>query len=387
MIQIGGRPILWHIMRYYARSATTSSFSASATRARSIKEYFLSHNEALFNDFVLERDGAGDRARAPAARPADDWRITFVDTGINTTIGERLKAVERYLGDDEVFLATYGDGLTDAPLRRDDRRVPCEREDRDVPARSGRSSTRISSRPTSDGTVLAVSGHEQPRRPDQRRLLRLPARDPRLDRAGRRTGRGDVRAADRPAASWSPSPTTASSGRWTRSRTASASRRCSESGAAPWLQRRTRAAPEALRGADARLLEPVARRAAPARPRDRLPRRRHRDRLRRDAAHADPGEPGPRGRLGRARSGRRARARGARERGGVPRWRPATLAIEVHGFRDGFLPYAGGEVKEVFEELKRPHRPPARLHPHPRRPPPGPPPRLRADLEHLPRTT
>ena len=50
------------------------------------------------------------------SRDLDEWRITFVDTGLNATIGERLKAVEPYLGDDETFLATYGDGLTDAPL-------------------------------------------------------------------------------------------------------------------------------------------------------------------------------------------------------------------------------------------------------------------------------
>ena len=50
------------------------------------------------------------------SRDLDDWRITFVDTGLNATIGERLKAVEPHLGDDETFLATYGDGLTDAPL-------------------------------------------------------------------------------------------------------------------------------------------------------------------------------------------------------------------------------------------------------------------------------
>ena len=55
------------------------------------------------------------------------WRITFVDTGMQSTIGERLKAVEQYLNDDEEFLATYGDGLTDAPLDADGRRVPQHR--------------------------------------------------------------------------------------------------------------------------------------------------------------------------------------------------------------------------------------------------------------------
>ena len=69
------------------------------------------------NDFVLEGHGADARVEL-LERDVGDWRITFVDTGMQSTIGERLKAVEPYLVDDEEFLATYGDGLTDAPLDR-----------------------------------------------------------------------------------------------------------------------------------------------------------------------------------------------------------------------------------------------------------------------------
>ena len=73
----------------------------------------------------LRARGARRRGRVELLnRDVGDWRITFVDTGMQSTIGERLKAVEPYLNDDEEFLATYGDGLTDAPLDRDDRRVP-----------------------------------------------------------------------------------------------------------------------------------------------------------------------------------------------------------------------------------------------------------------------
>jgi glucose-1-phosphate cytidylyltransferase len=80
-----------------------------------IKEYFLDHNDALTNDFILERDGGETRIEL-LSNDTGDWRATFVDTGVNSTIGERLKAVESYIGTDEAFLATYGDDLTDAPL-------------------------------------------------------------------------------------------------------------------------------------------------------------------------------------------------------------------------------------------------------------------------------
>ena len=66
---------------------------------------------------MLDRSAAGTKVEL-LSRDLDEWRITFVDTGLNATIGERLKAVAPYLGDDETFLATYGDGLTDAPLPR-----------------------------------------------------------------------------------------------------------------------------------------------------------------------------------------------------------------------------------------------------------------------------
>ena len=115
MIRIGNRPILWHIMRYYASFGHQEFILCLGYKGESIKEYFLTHNEALTNDFIL--DGTGPHARIELlSHEADGWRITFADTGLNTKIAGRLKAVERYIGDEEVFLATYGDGLTDAPL-------------------------------------------------------------------------------------------------------------------------------------------------------------------------------------------------------------------------------------------------------------------------------
>ena len=113
MVEIGGRPILWHIMKYYASWGHNDFVLCLGYKAEAIKEFFLTYNEALANDFVLSAGGTGVHL---LRTDIDEWTITFVDTGMQATIGERLKAVESFLADDEIFLATYGDGLTDAPL-------------------------------------------------------------------------------------------------------------------------------------------------------------------------------------------------------------------------------------------------------------------------------
>ena len=113
MITVGNRPIVWHIMKYYAAWGHRDFILCLGYKAESIKEYFLAYNEAYSNDFVLSNGG---RQVKLLASDISDWRITFVDTGTQATIGDRLLAVAPHLGDDEYFLATYGDGLTDAPL-------------------------------------------------------------------------------------------------------------------------------------------------------------------------------------------------------------------------------------------------------------------------------
>jgi glucose-1-phosphate cytidylyltransferase len=115
MIEIGGKPILWHIMRYYAAWGHTDFIICLGYRGEVVKDYFLAHQGALFHDFSLSSDPSGTSLELLPG-PADDWRITFVDTGIDTTIAARLKAVESHLAGEESFLATYGDGLTDANL-------------------------------------------------------------------------------------------------------------------------------------------------------------------------------------------------------------------------------------------------------------------------------
>lgn len=113
MMPIGNRPVLWHVMRYYAHFGHTDFILCLGYGANSVKDYFLNYHETHSNDFVLTKGGKHVEL---LSSDISEWRITFVDTGINAAIGERLRRVRRYLDDDEVFLANYGDVLTDAPM-------------------------------------------------------------------------------------------------------------------------------------------------------------------------------------------------------------------------------------------------------------------------------
>jgi len=113
MIAIGTQPILWHIMKWYASWGHTEFIICLGHRAEVVKDYFLRYNEALANDFVLSNGG---RDVELLASDISNWRITFVDTGVQSSIGERLRRVGPHLDGEEYFLATYGDGVTDAPL-------------------------------------------------------------------------------------------------------------------------------------------------------------------------------------------------------------------------------------------------------------------------------
>jgi glucose-1-phosphate cytidylyltransferase len=113
MIPVGYRPILWHVMKYYAHWGFKDFVLCLGYKADVVKEYFLRYNEALSNDFVLSHGGRNVQL---LSSDIDDWRITFADTGVQAKIGQRLRAARHYLADEEIFLASYGDCLTDAPL-------------------------------------------------------------------------------------------------------------------------------------------------------------------------------------------------------------------------------------------------------------------------------
>lgn len=113
MINIGYRPILWHIMKYYAYYGHKDFILCLGFGADIIKNYFLNYDECVSNNFVLSRGGKNITL---FNSDIHDWNITFADTGTTSNIGQRLKAVEKFLEDDEMFLANYSDGLTDLPL-------------------------------------------------------------------------------------------------------------------------------------------------------------------------------------------------------------------------------------------------------------------------------
>jgi glucose-1-phosphate cytidylyltransferase len=111
MAQVGPRPLIWHVMRYYAHFGHTDFILCLGYGAHHIKNFFLDYRETQSNDFVL-RGGEVELL----ANDIADWSVTFVQTGIDSAIGERLRRVRPYLDGDEMFLANYADVLTDAPL-------------------------------------------------------------------------------------------------------------------------------------------------------------------------------------------------------------------------------------------------------------------------------
>ena len=115
LVNIGTRPIVWHLMRYYAHFGHKEFILCLGYRGDLIKEYFLQYNECLSNDFTLT-DG-GRRITLHASDIAD-WTITFVDTGMHATLAERLVRARAHLKGDPVFLANYADGLSDVPIDR-----------------------------------------------------------------------------------------------------------------------------------------------------------------------------------------------------------------------------------------------------------------------------
>jgi glucose-1-phosphate cytidylyltransferase len=113
LVNIGYRPILWHLMRYYAHYGHRDFVLCLGYRGDLIREFFLNYDECMSNDFVLYDGG---RRREPLKRDIEDWRITFVDTGMHANLGERLLRVKPYLAGESTFLANYSDGLSDLPL-------------------------------------------------------------------------------------------------------------------------------------------------------------------------------------------------------------------------------------------------------------------------------
>ena len=114
MVNIGTRPILWHLMKYYAHYGHKDFILCLGWKGDIIKDYFLNYDECVSNNFVLRTGGQVTLLGSDI----HDWNITFVDTGQTACVGERLACIEPFLEDDEVFLANYSDGLSDLHLPR-----------------------------------------------------------------------------------------------------------------------------------------------------------------------------------------------------------------------------------------------------------------------------
>lgn len=145
MVTIGGRPILWHIMKLYAHHGFTEFVLCLGYRGNMIKEHFLNY-EAMNNDFTIEL-GTKNGIDYHGAHDEKNFKVTLVDTGPDSQTGARVKRVESYI-DGDTFMVTYGDGLADVDVRK---LVEFHRS-------HGRLATVTTVRPTSRFGILEVDG-------------------------------------------------------------------------------------------------------------------------------------------------------------------------------------------------------------------------------------
>jgi glucose-1-phosphate cytidylyltransferase len=113
MVEVGGKPVLWHIMKLYAHYGFLDFVICAGYRGSMIKEYFLNY-EALTNDFTIQLGSRKDIA-FHGAHLESDWAVTVVDTGAETPTGGRVKRIEPFV-DEPTFMVTYGDGLADVDV-------------------------------------------------------------------------------------------------------------------------------------------------------------------------------------------------------------------------------------------------------------------------------
>lgn len=111
MVTVGGLPILWHIMKIYSHYGFSDFVLCLGYKGELIKQFFLTH-ELMHNDLTLKLGAQQGHTVHRHKTEEDDWSITFVDTGLRTQTGARIKRIEKYINTD-YFLATYGDGLSD----------------------------------------------------------------------------------------------------------------------------------------------------------------------------------------------------------------------------------------------------------------------------------
>lgn len=114
MVEVGGRPIIWHIMKLLAHGGINDFVVCAGYRGDVIRDYFLNY-DARMNDFTV-RLGQRESIEYHDRHPEGDWKVTIAETGAETMTGGRVKRVERYVTGERV-LVTYGDGLADVDIR------------------------------------------------------------------------------------------------------------------------------------------------------------------------------------------------------------------------------------------------------------------------------
>jgi len=112
LVEVGGRPILWHILKHYSYYGFKEFFFALGYKGEAIKHYFLDYNR-LSGDLCVDLAGGEVHAHK---RDCEDWKVHLIDTGLHTQTGGRLKRLEPWLRN-ETFMMTYGDGVSDVNLQ------------------------------------------------------------------------------------------------------------------------------------------------------------------------------------------------------------------------------------------------------------------------------
>lgn len=112
MVEVGGRPILWHIMKGYSYYGVTDFVLCLGYKSNVIKEYFLNYN-AMMTDFTVSLGKQSTVEIHEMSSIEEDWKVTLADTGEDTMTGGRVHRASRYFSSDETFLVTYGDGVAD----------------------------------------------------------------------------------------------------------------------------------------------------------------------------------------------------------------------------------------------------------------------------------
>jgi glucose-1-phosphate cytidylyltransferase len=113
MVEIGGRPILWHIMKMYEHHGFNNFMLALGYKGEVIKDYFLTYHARL-SDLTVHLKSGEVHYSNPTA---EDWRVSLIDTGEHTLTGGRLRRLRHHIKSDETFMLTYGDGVSDVDIQ------------------------------------------------------------------------------------------------------------------------------------------------------------------------------------------------------------------------------------------------------------------------------